>query len=345
MYDLYTEYLNTWAQFGGLMVLYTNIRRFDQWSSYGLLERWDLPLSDAPKYRAVVDFLQTSAQPAPNMTLSTTTLDFGGVEVGAANTLSVTVMNTGTGVLTISEVRSDEAVFVVVSSLNGVTIGPGESATVDLQFEPQAGVGYGGSLTVVSDDPNSATVQISLLGAGFQPRGLLQVSVDTLDFGGVAVGKTDTLGITLANQGAGPLTIQDIQSDESAFVVLGEVQHQVLAANENMMIVIRFEPQDSVGYGESLRIVSDDPDRAEVRVVFLGAGFQPQVSVDVGQAVVGDFDGDGQVGFADFLLFAAAFGGTDPQFDLTGDGVVSFPDFLIFGQAYAASKPVIVASN
>ena len=36
--------------------------------------------------------------------------------------------------------------------------------------------------------------------------------------------------------------------------------------------------------------------------------------------LVGDFNGDGRVDLSDFFLFADAFGGTDPEFDLTGDG-------------------------
>ena len=51
-----------------------------------------------------------------------------------------------------------------------------------------------------------------------------------------------------------------------------------------------------------------------------------------------DFDGDGTVGFADFLLFASAFGSTDTQFDLDGDAQVGFSDFLRFVQAFEQSQ-------
>jgi hypothetical protein len=50
----------------------------------------------------------------------------------------------------------------------------------------------------------------------------------------------------------------------------------------------------------------------------------------VGTSIAGDFDRNGLVDFADFLMFADAFGGTDPKFDLDGSGVVDFGDFLIF---------------
>ena len=49
-----------------------------------------------------------------------------------------------------------------------------------------------------------------------------------------------------------------------------------------------------------------------------------------------DFTGDGQVGFADFLLFAQAFSSPvfDARFDLNRDGQIGFADFLIFAGVY-----------
>ncbi len=43
-----------------------------------------------------------------------------------------------------------------------------------------------------------------------------------------------------------------------------------------------------------------------------------------------DFDGNGEVGFDDFFLFAAAFGGRDEKFDLNRSGAVDFDDFFLF---------------
>ena len=43
-----------------------------------------------------------------------------------------------------------------------------------------------------------------------------------------------------------------------------------------------------------------------------------------------DFNGDGRTDFADFFLFADAYGSTDPRFDLDGSGTVDFADFFKF---------------
>ena len=47
-----------------------------------------------------------------------------------------------------------------------------------------------------------------------------------------------------------------------------------------------------------------------------------------------DFDGDGAVGFSDFVLFARGYGSTQERFDLTEDGTVDFDDFLAFVADY-----------
>ena len=53
-----------------------------------------------------------------------------------------------------------------------------------------------------------------------------------------------------------------------------------------------------------------------------------------------DFDGDGTVGFADFLLFVAQFGlsqddeAYQARYDLDRDGTIGFGDFLIFANAF-----------
>ena len=58
-----------------------------------------------------------------------------------------------------------------------------------------------------------------------------------------------------------------------------------------------------------------------------------------------DFDGDGTVGFSDFLQFAGQYGARqgdgqyESRFDLDGDGAISFSDFLAFASSYGTQVP------
>ena len=65
---------------------------------------------------------------------------------------------------------------------------------------------------------------------------------------------------------------------------------------------------------------------------------------DTPLALSPDFNGDGNVGFPDFILFAQRFGTQKDQseyearFDLNEDGLVGFSDFIIFASAFGTSS-------
>jgi hypothetical protein len=57
--------------------------------------------------------------------------------------------------------------------------------------------------------------------------------------------------------------------------------------------------------------------------------------VRVMRVVSSDFDGDGAVGFSDYLLFAKFYGADNGSLaDLDGDGAVGFSDFVQFAKAF-----------
>ncbi len=67
-------------------------------------------------------------------------------------------------------------------------------------------------------------------------------------------------------------------------------------------------------------------------------------------ASIPDFDGDGTIGFGDFVKFAAKFGlgqgddGYDAQYDLNGDGEIGFSDFVLLAQNFGKDVPSPVVS-
>ena len=64
------------------------------------------------------------------------------------------------------------------------------------------------------------------------------------------------------------------------------------------------------------------------------------VSVALRSTPSPDFDGDGRVGFTDFVLFASRFGSTrgdgtyETKYDLDVDGAIGFSDFVIFARDF-----------
>jgi hypothetical protein len=60
MKDLHLDYLAGWKQNGGtLAVMFSSMGTYSKWGSWGLMEHHGQP-ADAPKYQAVIEFLETN---------------------------------------------------------------------------------------------------------------------------------------------------------------------------------------------------------------------------------------------------------------------------------------------
>lgn len=105
-----------------------------------------------------------------SLVVSPLSLDFGNVEVGEDETLTVTLSNEGANPVAVSGlVLSNTAVFSIDSSdCGGATpsIPSGESCDLLVTFEPDSEDGFDGTLTINSDDPTLPSVVVDLSGTG-----------------------------------------------------------------------------------------------------------------------------------------------------------------------------------
>ena len=59
MKQLYLEYLAGWKENGGtMMAIFSSTGRFSKWGSWGIMEYHGQPTTEAPKYQAVIEFLE-----------------------------------------------------------------------------------------------------------------------------------------------------------------------------------------------------------------------------------------------------------------------------------------------
>ncbi len=65
METLYRQHLTNWFDQGGdLYMVFSSVGGPSKWGSWGVLEYQDQPIEDAPKYRALVDFVKNAKLPA-----------------------------------------------------------------------------------------------------------------------------------------------------------------------------------------------------------------------------------------------------------------------------------------
>jgi hypothetical protein len=96
---------------------------------------------------------------------STTSLDFRSVLVGSNSSLGVTLTNTGTTNVTISNVLVTGAGFSATGAGANTTLAPGQTAALNVTFAPSALGSAVGSITIGSNAPG---VSITLAGSGGQ---------------------------------------------------------------------------------------------------------------------------------------------------------------------------------
>ncbi len=109
----------------------------------------------------------------PDITVSPSSINFGSVKIGSSSSAQVTVTNDGAadlviGTITIGGTNADQF-SIQNDDCSEQTLAPGASATLGVVFSPTSTGDKSATLSIPSDDPDEATVNVSLSGTGVIP--------------------------------------------------------------------------------------------------------------------------------------------------------------------------------
>ena len=268
------------------------------------------------------------AAPVPVIAVQETAVNFGAIEAGQTGQQTIAIMNTGTAPLEITGIESDVSGLTFDTTM--FTLEPGGSRTVTVTFPSSVEGTFSGNITISSNDPDRATRTLSVsVIVQAAPAPVLVVGEPAIDFGSIDAEKTAQQTFTITNTGTAPLEITGIESDVSGLTF--EPSMFTLSPDSSATITITFPKPLEGEFSGSINILSNDQDRARFMLTISGV-VQP-LSVEAKS----DFDGNGVIEFADFLLFVGAFGSSEAQYDIDRNGTVDFPDFLLFVSAFGKS--------
>jgi len=209
--------------------------------------------------RLVASGMAVSPTPAGHLTASSSSLNFGNVQVGSTRSLSETITNSGGMDVTISQATPAGAGF----SLNGlglpVTLSPGQTAMLTVNFAPLSSGSLAGNLRLVSDAGNPA-LDIALFGIGVTPAGtpaVLAANPSSLSFGNVGAASSKTLSQTLTNSGGSALTISQIAPSGTGFSFTGINPPVTLSAGQSFTFNVAFTPAAAGSVNGTLSVTSD----------------------------------------------------------------------------------------
>lgn len=211
---------------------------------------------------AVVSVSGTGTQSASNppttylLSPSASNLAFGNQLVGAAASQTLTLFNTGTGPVTVSQVTSTGAGFSVSPLAGAVTLAAGQSYSLNVGFAPAAAGAVSGSISVVSTASNSPTA-ILLSGTGVQP--LISVAPASISFGSVLTGSTNTQKITVSNSGSATLNISQASFSGTGYTLSGVTLPASIAPGGAASFNVTFTPASAGTFSGSLALLSNAP--------------------------------------------------------------------------------------
>jgi len=109
--------------------------------------------------------LQLSSSQAA-LSINATSVAFGSVVLNSSATQSVTLKSTGTSAVTVNSAAVTGSGFSVSGSAFPVTLSPGQSVSLSVQFSPKSTGSASGQLTINSNATSNPTAIISLSGTG-----------------------------------------------------------------------------------------------------------------------------------------------------------------------------------
>jgi hypothetical protein len=183
-----------------------------------------------------------------------TSLGFGNVTVGANQSLSETVTNTGGSSVTISQATINGTGFSLSGITTPLTLTAGQSATFTVKFAPLTAASASGTVTITSTASNP-TLTIPLSGTGVA-QGTLGSNPASLSFGNVTVGNNQSLSETVTNTGGSTVTISQIGSSGTGFSLSGITTPVTLTAGQSASFSVAFAPLSAGSASGNVTITS-----------------------------------------------------------------------------------------
>jgi hypothetical protein len=228
---------------------------------------------------AIIELSGTgTAAPSPQLTLSAASLTFGNVTVNSTSAQPLTLTSTGTAPVTIRSAAITGAGFAIPGTAFPVTLGPGQTLTLNIQLTPKAAGAISGLLTIQSNSGTNGTATVSLNGIGTAaPSPQLTLSAANMTFGNVNLNTPSAEPLTLSSTGTAAVTVQSATVTGAGFSISGSNFPLILSPGQTVTLNVSFDPTVSGAATGQLLIQSNSSTNGTPIVRLSGTGVVPTV--------------------------------------------------------------------
>jgi hypothetical protein len=211
------------------------------------------------------------------LTVSSSTVAFGSVAVGTPSIQPVTLTSSGTAAVIVSGATLSGTGFTMSGITFPLTLNAGQTATLNLQFDPAAAGAATGNLTLTSDAQASPSDIVQMTGTGVAAAppvagAGLTVSSSTVAFGNVAVGTPSTQSLTLTSSGTTAVIVSGATLSGAGFTMSGATFPLTLNAGQTATLSLQFDPTATGAATGTLTISSDAASNSTAVAALSGTG-------------------------------------------------------------------------
>lgn len=190
--------------------------------------------------------------------------DLGEVCVGSEAHGTLDVCNTSKGSLIVSAVTSSNPEFSVTTPSGGFPVAISHDFCFPFQvsFTPSAAGPRSATISILSNDPNFPTVQVSAAGVGTEPD--IRITGST-DFGTGSAWRPDERTVSVCNTGGCNLSVTSASVNCTDFTLIHDPFPATVSPDSCLDLVVRFTPDRHGRKSCELTIASDDPDSPSVQ--------------------------------------------------------------------------------
>lgn len=216
---------------------------------------------------------------SPQLTLSCSSLAFGNVKVNTVSTKSLTLKSTGRAAVKVNSATLSGAGFSISGITFPVTLNPGQTAKLQVSFDPTVAGAASGAIAISSTSSTGGSATLNLSGTGTSP--ILSLSTTSLNFGSDAVGTSVAVPVTLTSTGTSAVTVSAAKLTGAGFSFSGATFPVTLNPNIAITVQVQFDPT-AVGTASGALTFSSNSSTGSTSAVNLsgtGTSVQHQVSL------------------------------------------------------------------
>ncbi|MEO6695235.1 MAG: choice-of-anchor D domain-containing protein [Ignavibacteria bacterium] len=224
-------------------------------------------------HRTLYKYTLTGAG-SPQITTNTNSIDFGNVLIGTNSDRTLTISNSGTAKLIISNYTITNPRFTILPGNVPDTISIGQSKNYTVRFSPTTFDSTSGQLRITSNDGGTTVKIVNVRGKGVFTGSYIASSVPSINYGGRRINSLCGGYMVITNQGSEMLTINSINLNTERYRLdtTGITFPMSIDTQKTRQLRIWFNPNSATTFNDTAKINSNAVNIAQLRIPLTGSG-------------------------------------------------------------------------